>query len=266
MSLPPQSPFAAEQERPDAPPPAKPSRLYSLLDFGLTILIIFGLIFLSLNFSAYYLQVKFIFSNLISPAVTTEPLVAPAAAPTLETPELEPTEPTNSLLAILPATDFPAPPNDYLFIPSLQIAAPIQNLESLNLQAANWLVLEGLIQKALERGVALFPGSTKPGELGNAVLTGHSSYYPFAPGDYKEVFALLPQIQPGAAIIVWQGEKKYTYQVTAKYEVQPAEVAVLEPTLDERLTLITCTPIGTTLRRLVVEARPTLSQNFLPWH
>ena len=49
---------------------------------------------------------------------------------------------------------------------------------------------------------------------------------------------------------------KYRYLVEEMYEVQPTDLSVLEQRFDGRyLTLITCSPPGTYLRRLIVKAR-----------
>ena len=46
------------------------------------------------------------------------------------------------------------------------------------------------------------------------------------------------------------------YKVVEKKEVKPTDVSVLDQPTHERLaTLMTCTPIGTTLRRLIVIAQ-----------
>ena len=147
-----------------------------------------------------------------------------------------------------------APPDNRLIIPSLSIQAPIQTPANVDLTAANWETIESQVQDALQNGVVSFPGTAKPGERGNAFITGHSSYYPLLPGRYKDVFALLPQIKIGDEIEVWQNERKFTYRVSDKKEVSPRDVGVLENTQDYRLTLMTCTPVGTALHRLIVTA------------
>jgi LPXTG-site transpeptidase (sortase) family protein len=54
---------------------------------------------------------------------------------------------------------------------------------------------------------------------------------------------------------VYYGGDRHTYRVTKKYEVKPSDVSVLDqPTTQRIATLMTCTPVGTTLRRLIVQA------------
>ena len=47
-------------------------------------------------------------------------------------------------------------------------------------------------------------------------------------------------------------QKKYLYEVYDKQIILPNQVDILTQGGDDRLTLITCTPIGTNLKRLVL--------------
>lgn len=111
---------------------------------------------------------------------------------------------------------------------------------------------------AMEKGVAHFaiPGaSSKPGEIGNTVLSGHSSNDLFDGGDYKFIFAQLEKLQIGDTIYANYEGKRYTYVITKKEVVKPTEVnKLIYPTDKPMLTLITCTPLGTALNRLLVTA------------
>ncbi len=114
------------------------------------------------------------------------------------------------------------------------------------------------LDKAMENGVAQFniPGaSSHPGEIGNTVLSGHSSNDVFAPGDYKYIFIQLDKLEVGDTIYANYKGKRYTYSVTKKEVVKPTEVnKLVYPTDKPVMTLITCTPIGTALNRLLVTA------------
>lgn len=111
---------------------------------------------------------------------------------------------------------------------------------------------------AMEKGVAHFsiPGaSSHPGEIGNTVLSGHSSNDLFDPGDYKFIFAQLDKLTTGDTIYANYNGVRYTYVVTRTEVVKPTEVSKLVyPTDKPTLTLITCTPLGTALNRLLVTA------------
>jgi len=107
----------------------------------------------------------------------------------------------------------------------------------------------------LQRGVVHYPGTAKAGQAGNFFVTGHSSYYPWSPGKFKTVFARLGDLQPGDEYWVYYGGDKHRYTVTDKKEVKPSNVDVLNQPVGKRTsTLMTCTPVGTTLRRLIITA------------
>ena len=111
---------------------------------------------------------------------------------------------------------------------------------------------------AMQKGVAHFsiPGaSSHPGEIGNTVLSGHSSNDLFDPGEYKFIFAQLDKLVEGDTIYANYNGKRYTYVVTKKEVVKPTEVnKLVYPTSKPVLTLITCTPLGTSTNRLLVTA------------
>ncbi len=111
---------------------------------------------------------------------------------------------------------------------------------------------------AMEKGVAHFaiPGaSSHPGEIGNTVLSGHSSNDLFDGGDYKFIFAQLDKLVPGDTIYANYNGVRYTYVVTKKEVVKPTQVSALVYATDKPiLTLITCTPLGTALNRLLITA------------
>lgn len=112
--------------------------------------------------------------------------------------------------------------------------------------------------KAMETGVANFsiPGaSSVPGQAGNTVLAGHSSNDAFVNGDYKFIFAQNEKLQAGDTIYVNYQGKRYTYSITKKEVVLPEEVdRLVYPTTKPVLTLVSCVPLGTALKRLLITA------------
>jgi sortase A len=112
--------------------------------------------------------------------------------------------------------------------------------------------------KAMESGVANFsiPGaSSVPGQVGNTVIAGHSSNDAFVNGDYKFIFAQNEKLQTGDTIYVNYQGKRYTYSITKKEVVLPEEVnKLVYPTDKPVLTLISCVPLGTALKRLLITA------------
>ena len=116
---------------------------------------------------------------------------------------------------------------------------------------------ESTFQKGLEKGVVHYPGTAKPGELGNAYIFGHSSDFFLARGNYKTVFANLPKLEAGDKIYVTDQENElYTYTVLEGRIVENDDLSVLSQfNYEEKLlTLQTSYPIGTADKRYVVIA------------
>ncbi len=118
--------------------------------------------------------------------------------------------------------------------------------------------MENIFMQELEKGVVRYPGSALPGQNGNTFIFGHSSNYPWVKGNFNDVFALLDNVEFGDQIIVYYNQKKFIYTVREKKIVRPGDVKALErdPNKPE-LSLMTCWPIGTTLKRMLVFAELT---------
>lgn len=152
-------------------------------------------------------------------------------------------------IIVNPSTDVAVSPDPKLIIPKINVDVPIlwNTTPDYNSQMA-----------AMQKGVAWFgiPGAdSRPGQVGNTVLSGHSSNDITDPGDYKFIFARLDHLNNGDSIFINYQGKRYTYTVTKKQVVAPTDVsALVYPTTKPMLTLITCTPLGTSLNRLLVTA------------
>lgn len=156
-------------------------------------------------------------------------------------------DPTN--IIVDPTTELAVSPDPRLIIPKINVDVP-----------AVWDTAPDSASqlKAMESGVAWFgiPGAnSKPGQVGNTVLSGHSSNDLLDQGNYKFIFAQLDRLQNGDTIYINYESKRYTYTVTKKEVVMPTNVqALVYDTNRPILTLITCTPIGTAEKRLLVTA------------
>ena len=132
-----------------------------------------------------------------------------------------------------------------LIIPKISVNAPII-----------WDIAGEEITQNLENGVVHYKGTALPGNPGNVFITGHSSYYLWSPGSFKSVFAILDKLSSDDLIYIQYKGINYTYKVTSQKIVGPDDVSVLEQTAsDKMLTLMTCTPVGTNLQRLIIIAR-----------
>jgi sortase A len=112
---------------------------------------------------------------------------------------------------------------------------------------------EQAIQNALERGVVHYATTPDPGQLGNAVIFGHSSNNILNKGKYKFAFVLLNRLEVGDVFYLSKNGTRYAYKIYDKKIVDPTDVGVLGSN-DKKatVTLITCDPPGTTLHRLIV--------------
>lgn len=146
----------------------------------------------------------------------------------------------------------PASPKDVAQLPDNSIV-----ISKIGVQAPIvWDVQDANIMGALEGGVVHLAGTGKPKEGKNVFLTGHSSNYWWSAGNYRTVFALLPELKEKDEILLTRDGTINRYEVEKSVEVKKNEVGDYLITDGERLTIMTCVPVGTNLRRLLVVARP----------
>lgn len=92
---------------------------------------------------------------------------------------------------------------------------------------------------------------------GNAVIFGHSTLPQlFEPNNYKTIFAHAHDLKIGDNIIIHLGDDDFKYEVIKTFITEPDDLSVLnqEPK-GVYLTIVTCTPPGTTWKRLIIKAR-----------
>lgn len=110
-------------------------------------------------------------------------------------------------------------------------------------------------QVALTKGVAHAKGTVFPGETGNIFLFSHSSVNFFEASRYNSIFYLLSKLEKDDEIDLYYKNNKFIYKVTDKKIVGPEAVSYLSGNTQKRvLTLMTCWPAGTTLKRLIILA------------
>lgn len=134
--------------------------------------------------------------------------------------------------------------DNHLVVPKIGVNVPVVWNSSSNEQ----VMLANLQQGVAQYGFTSLPNAT----TGNVFITGHSSYYWWDKGKYKTVFALLDRLTTDdQALIQFQGSV-YVYKVRDKRVVKPSQVDITDPTTEPTLSLMTCTPVGTSLNRLVI--------------
>lgn len=107
------------------------------------------------------------------------------------------------------------------------------------------VIVEGTGHRALLLGPGHLEGSAVPGGPGNAVVTGHRDTF----------FRHISELKNGDQILVQRDGRTYSYEVASRTIVKPTDIASIQPTSDNRLTLVTCYPtyyIGPAPERLIV--------------
>ena len=136
---------------------------------------------------------------------------------------------------------------EVLIIPKLNVEVPI----------AFEVPLSG-VMSAMNSGVVHYRingASAYPGEIGNFVITGHSAGDIYSANPYKFIFSGLERLEDGDMIYVHYNSTRYSYKVVKEEVIEPTEVSKLIYETDKpMLTLITCTPLGTSRYRLLVTA------------
>lgn len=108
------------------------------------------------------------------------------------------------------------------------------------------------LNKALDQGVIIYPGSALPGQNGEVFLSGHSSSYPWDKTQYGQVFTLLDKVEVGDIVSLIYDHAQYDYRIIGKQILAPKDTKI-NSTSEPILVLMTCWPIGTALNRLVVK-------------
>jgi len=104
-------------------------------------------------------------------------------------------------------------------------------------------------QEALAKGAWIVPGSVKPQEIGEMVITGHR-FEALPPA--KNTFFNLDKLNTGDIFYVIEDNYLYTYTITRTEVVQPEDYMIgqQEMTTHEAV-LYTCTPLWTAAQRLL---------------
>ena|ERR1035437_5449094 len=109
------------------------------------------------------------------------------------------------------------------------------------------IVMEGIRARTLRRAVGHIPGTALPGQPGNVGISGHRDTF----------FRPLRNIRRNDIITLTTLRGEYRYRVLSTKIVRPDNVAVLDPSEKEMLTLVTCYPfyfVGPAPDRFIVRA------------
>jgi sortase A len=135
--------------------------------------------------------------------------------------------------------------NFWLRIDKLKIKAPVaENVDGENKKKYN---------ETLTHALAHYKGTSLPNGKSNVFIFGHSDS-DLDKGPFRDIFAKLNDLNNGDKITVYYKGNYYHYTVREKKVVRANNVSVLKQGPEEILTLMTCWPVGTKDKRLVVIA------------
>ncbi len=194
------------------------------------------------------------------------PIPEASTPPAAPTPTIQPAPPADPIPTAQPtpaSTPETAPQAGFtsgapsrLVIPSIGLDAPVETVgwsvvTQNGQQVSMWNVPNRYAAGWLKTTARL-------GEPGNTVLDGHHNIA-------GEVFRYLADLEQGDTIQVWTGDQARDYVVSLlkilPEKGQPISARLenakwIEPTQDERLTLVTCWPYTNNTHRLIVVALP----------
>ncbi len=143
------------------------------------------------------------------------------------------------------------PYENRVLIPKIGKNIPLIDIKNREIKSEN--ELENIFMKELENGVIRYPGSAIPWENGTTFIFWHSSNFPWMKWNYNDVFSTLDNVVYWDEVIVYYGQKKYKYIIREKKVITPWDVSILKRNKKRNeISIMTCWPIWTTLNRLIV--------------
>lgn len=81
-------------------------------------------------------------------------------------------------------------------------------------------------------GVSYLSRSPIPGSVGNSIIYGHN---------WASLLGRLPEAKPGQLITIhYQNGQTHQFQIQYTAQVSPEDISIIQPSLDQRLTIYTC--------------------------
>ena len=150
----------------------------------------------------------------------------------------------------------PLPPPDRIVIHAIDVDRPVVPI-GWTVEAVDNDLLRSVWETA-DDAAGWHETSARPGQVGNTVVSGHNNIA-------GAIFRRLHELAVGDQIALRSGSAEIRYAVQTRFIVReagasPIERAAnnrwIEPTDDERLTLVTCYPPWGNSHRLILIARP----------
>jgi len=121
--------------------------------------------------------------------------------------------------------------------------------------AVDWMIVEGVTLDLLAQGPGHMPGTAMPGQVGNAVISGHRT-------THGAPFFRLDALLPGNRITVETTLGEHVYEVVEVRIVAPDAIWVTRQVPGAWLTLTACHPLYRSIERIVVFGRLVAGPNY----
>lgn len=159
------------------------------------------------------------------------------------------TSATPAATAIQPAQDTSQVAGDFIQVPAINLESSIVTSDSTDVN---------FLEKKLDEGAVIYPGSVMPGQNGETLLLGHSAPANWPHIKHDWVFSNIENLKKGDSInISFQG-KVYTYRVVGHKIINIGQDVDIylnkEYNNKNTLLLVSCWPPGKNYKRIVVQA------------
>lgn len=135
---------------------------------------------------------------------------------------------------------------NYISIVKIGVRAPVSFTRSNS---------QKIFASLLKLGVLHYPSSALPGEMGTAIILGHSAPPNWPKTNYDSVFNNLKDLKQGDEILVSFNGQNFKYLIKKTFWVKKGGDLTPYLTFNKSmLLLVSCWPPGKNLQRIVVEA------------
>lgn len=162
--------------------------------------------------------------------------------------------PGRAALASIALVPTPKAPPTRLVIPAISLDVPVVPVDRAPVRGLGGPMAASRVPA--RRVAGWYESSASLGVAGNTVVSAHNA-------GYGEAFRDLYLVEAGDTIVAYSGDTPYVHTVSDVVLVQEEDRSLegrrrnarhVEPTEDERLTLVTCHPYGSLRYRLIVVA------------
>jgi len=147
------------------------------------------------------------------------------------------------------------PPVNRIIVPSIGLDVPLITSEHMSQED----FIKWRFEPLLDQWIVKYPTTPAPGQEGNTLLFGHTSYEVWKKNPYGTIFKDLPKLKDGTLIQVLREGNMYEFKVVDLFIVTPKQVPAQYMTYHNAwgsyITLMWCYPLGTDKKRILAVAK-----------